>query len=153
MSGEIIIDLAGFLPARRMLDRLSRLQTSRLLEVLGSELESQTRRRLATEKTSPDGAPWAPWSKDYAEQRPNKGGLLELSGGLIDSIAYEVGEDAVTVGSNLVYALVHQEGTVVGPLREGQGRTPARPYLGVSDANLADLGELVLEFLAKEAAA
>lgn len=146
MSGEISVSLVGLLPARRVLDRLSRLETSRLLEVLGSELESQTRRRIAAEKTDPDGVPWAGWSEAYAEQRPPKGGLLELSGGLIDSIAYEVGQDAVTVGSNLVYALTHQEGN-------SELGVPARPYLGVSDENIADLGELVREFLAEEVAA
>jgi len=31
--------------------------------------------------------------------------------------------------------------------------TPARPYLGVSDENLVDLGALVIEFIAREIAA
>lgn len=48
-----------------------------LLEVLGSELESQTRRRLATEKTSPVRLPL---------QRT--GFLQPVSGGLIDSMVY-----------------------------------------------------------------
>lgn len=139
------VNLAGMLPAKRALDRLSRLQTSRLLDILGSELESQTRRRIREEKTDPDGVAWAPWSDDYKAYRSGKGGLLELSGDLGDSITYEVGQDAVTVGSNLVYALVHQEGD------EDMG-IPERPYLGVSDENIADLGELVLDFVAREAA-
>lgn len=143
---ELSVDIAGLLPAQRVLDRLSRLHTTRLLDVLGSELESQTRRRLSEEKTGPDGISWAPWSGDYAARRPNKGGLLELSGDLIDSIAYEVGDDAVTVGSSMLYALVHQDGD------EEMG-IPARPYLGVSDNNLEDLGELVLHFIERTARA
>lgn len=145
MSGDLIIDLAGLLPAKRALDRLSRLDTQRLLEILGSEAESQTRRRLSEEKTDPDGQPWKPWSKAYEARRPAKGGILDLDGELIDSIAYEVQDDAITLGSNLVYALVHQEGWKAKNI-------PARPYLGVSDENLEDLGELVIDFIARTAA-
>lgn len=146
MSGDLIIDLAGLLPAKRALDRLSRLDTQRLLEILGSEAESQTRRRLSEEKTDPTGRPWDKWSDDYGARRPAKGGILDLDGGLIDSIAFEVENDAITVGSNLVYALVHQEGWE-------EKNIPARPYLGVSADNLEDLGDLVIAFIAKAAAA
>lgn len=145
MSSDLIIDLAGLLPAKRALDRLSRLDTQRLLELLGSEAESQTRRRLSEGKTDPDGQPWKPWSKAYEARRPAKGGILDLDGELIDSIAYEVQDDAITLGSNLVYALVHQEGWKAKNI-------PARPYLGVSDENLEDLGELVIDFIARTAA-
>lgn len=145
MSGAIRVNLADMLPAKRMLDRLSRIQTARLLDILGSEAESQVRRRIRDEKTGPDGVAWAPWSKAYEEQRPNKGGILELGGDLGDSITYEVGNDAVEVGSNLIYALVHNEGFE-------EMHIPERRYLGISVENLSDLGELVIEFLAREAA-
>lgn len=144
MSG-LVFNLAGLLPARRALDRLSQLRTERLLDLLGSELESQTRRRLTEEKTAPDGSEWDEWSESYAARRPAKGGLLELEGNLVDSITYQVGHDAVTVGSNLIYAARQQDGD------EGDSGIPARPYLGVSADNLEDLGELVVKFLASEA--
>lgn len=140
---DLRINLADLLPVKRKLDRLSRMHTARLLDVLGSELESQTRRRIDEEKTGPDGAPWDPWTEAYAAARPNKGGLLELDGNLRDSITYEVGEDAVTVGSNLVYASVHNDG-------DDDMGIPERRYLGVSAENLEDLGGLVLAFIAQE---
>lgn len=143
MSGSVVVNLAGLLPMRRKLDRLSRLQTGRLMEILGSEMESQTRRRISDEKTSPDGEAWDEWTEAYEQRRPQKGGILELEGNLYDSIAYEVGDDAITIGSNMVYALVHQEG-------DADLGIPARPYLGVSAENLADLGELTIDFLARE---
>lgn len=146
----LVFNLAGLLPARRALDRLSQLRTERLLDVLGSELESQTRRRLTEEKTAPDGSEWDEWSESYAARRPAKGGLLELEGNLVDSITYQVGHDAVTVGSNLIYAARQQDGDE-GDGDEGDSGIPARPYLGVSADNLEDLGELVLGFLASEA--
>lgn len=144
MSGEFVIDLAGLLPAKRALDRLSRADTRKLLDVLGSEVESQTRRRITEEKTDPAGEPWKEWSEAYAARRPDRGGLLDLDGDLADSIAYIVGDDVVEVGSNLVYAHRHQVGD------EGEGGIPARPYLGISEENLSDLGDLVVVFLAKE---
>lgn len=141
---DVIIDLAGLLPARRALDRLSRARTERLLDILGSEAESQTRRRITEEKTDAAGEKWEGWSDDYAARRPSKGGLLELDGDLVDSITYIVGDDVIEVGSALVYAHRHQVGD------EGDDGIPARPYLGVSEENLADFGDLTIRFLEKE---
>lgn len=144
MSADLVVNLAGLLPVRRLLNRLSNLDVRQLLDVLGSEGESQTRRRIDEEKTSPDGEPWSDWSEAYAAARPAKGGLLELGGDLRDSLTYEVGDDAVTIGSNLVYAATHNEG-------DAARNIPERRYLGVSDDNLDDLGELTMDFLAREA--
>lgn len=143
MSGALVIDLRQLLPLRRRLMMLSQLRLQRLFDILGSEMESQTRRRLSSEKTDPDGERWHEWSEAYTAVRPRKGGLLDLDGGLVDSIAYETSSDAITVGSSLIYALVHQDGD------EEMG-IPARPYLGVSDDNLDDLGQLVIDFIAQE---
>jgi len=150
VSGDLLWNFAALRPLRRKLELLGGLDVRRLLDVLGSELENQTRRRISEEKTSPDGEPWQEWSDDYAARRPSKGGLLELRGDLLDSITYEVGNDAVTVGSKMLYAAIHQDGSVYGPLQKGQGRIPARPFLGVSTENLEDLGALTIEFIARE---
>lgn len=141
----LVIDTRRMLPLRRRIVRLSNMSLKRLLDALGAELESQTRRRLSDEKTDPEGRPWAEWSPDYAARRPKKGGILDLDGDLIDSIAFETTTDAVTIGSNLVYALVHQEG-------DEDRNIPQRAYLGVDDDNLDDLGDLVMAFIVKEAA-
>ncbi len=142
----LVVNLAGLAPVRRLLDRLSHLRVRHLLDVLGGEVESQTRRRISEEKVDPEGKAWPDWSVDYAARRPAKGGKLELSGHLRDSLTYEVGDAAVTVGSNLVYAAVHNEGD------DNMG-IPERRYLGVSAENLDDLGELTMDFLTREARA
>lgn len=143
MSGALVIDLRRMLPFRQRLRMLSSMRLGRLYQVLGSELESQTRRRIAEEKSAPDGENWDEWSEAYAARRPKRGGLLDLDGGLVESIAFEVTGDAIVVGSNLVYALVHQEGF-------DKKNIPARPYLGVSDENLEDLGQLVIDFIERQ---
>ena len=142
-AAEMEVSLAGLLPAKRMLDRLSRLDTQRLLTQVGGELEAQTRERLSETKTAPDGKPWKPWSRRYAARAKPNAKLLERTGKMIDSIAFEVGDDAVTVGANMVYAATHQC---------GRGNIPARPFLGVSDENVEDIGALVMKFITAEAA-
>lgn len=147
--------------AQRVLDRLSTIETRKVGEVIGAVLESQTRRRIADEKTSPDGQPWAAWSPAYAEasegaeqpgaKRDRKGrfssrslGLLLRTGGLLDSIAYTVTRDHVRIGSNLVHAGVHQEGT---------DKIPARPYLGAGPKHIAEIVDAIEDYLQKDIAA
>lgn len=111
------------------LGRLARAPLGDLLALLGGDLEASTRQRIAVEKTAPDGSAWPPWSAAYAARRPAKGGLLELDGQLIDSIEWELeGLAAVSVGSRMIYALVHQLG-------DDRRNIPERPYLGLSDAD------------------
>jgi phage virion morphogenesis protein len=111
---------------QQALGRLARAPVDDLLELLGADLETSTRQRIAVQKHAPDGSAWPPWSAAYAEQRPAKGGMLELDGQLIDSIEWELEGLTVSVGSRMVYALTHQLG-------DDRRNIPARPYLGLSD--------------------
>lgn len=109
-----------------------------LFAALGAEGESQTRRRIAEEKTAPDGTPWPEWSADYARTRHDGHSLLMGEGGLLDSIESIANAHRAEVGSNLVTAAIHQHGgDEVGiPI-------PARPYLGLSDDNLTDMQAVI----------
>ncbi|MFB1078141.1 phage virion morphogenesis protein, partial [Photobacterium damselae] len=52
---------------QQLLDRLSNPNHKpQLLDALGAVVESQTRRRIADEKESPDGQAWPDWSQAYA---------------------------------------------------------------------------------------
>lgn len=81
-----------------------------LLDALGGIVESQTRRRIADEKTSPDGSPWVEWSSAYAKTRHGNQSLLQGDGDLLDSIQYVVQRNQVRVGSPLAYAPTIQDG-------------------------------------------
>ncbi|PZE09284.1 hypothetical protein DMX10_31910, partial [Pseudomonas sp. 57B-090624] len=61
------MDLAQDPRVARYLDRLAQFNVEPLLEGLGAEVESQTRRRIQSDKTSPSGEPWQGWSEAYAE--------------------------------------------------------------------------------------
>lgn len=133
---------SGFGRASRQVGNLAALPRTLVLDGLGQLGEMQTKRRIATEKTSPDGTPW----------RPNRAGtsILVQQGFLRDSIHHAVeGSSSVRWGSPLVYAGIHQAGGTILPtngrflvFRMGD-RTifaasvtiPARPYLGISAAN------------------
>ncbi|EGQ7799293.1 phage virion morphogenesis protein [Vibrio parahaemolyticus] len=81
-----------------------------LLDVMGALVESQTRRRIADEKTAPDGSPWPDWSPEYKKTRHGNQSLLQGGGDLLDSITYVVQRNQVRIGSPLPYSGVHQDG-------------------------------------------
>ena len=132
----IAIEVTGLQALQQKLNQLGAVisATGPLLASMGAEAESQTRRRITDEKTAPDGTPWDPWSRDYAASRHGGNSLLEGEGDLVDSIGFEVNGGQVEIGTNLVYGAIHQLGG-----KDVNIHIPARPYLGVSAENEADL--------------
>lgn len=143
MSVSLQVDLSGVERLAKRLERLRHLDTRGLLDEIGAAVESQTRRRIAEEKESPEGQPWQAWSERYRLTRRGDKSLLMDEGELHDSITYALGlgGDFAEVGSNRVDAAIHQFGGQAG--RRGSATIPARPYLGLSEGNLDDLARLV----------
>jgi phage virion morphogenesis protein len=98
---------------------------------IGETLVASTLERFET-STAPDGTPWQPSHR--AEKEDGK--TLVDTGRLRGSIGYEVGPDSVSVGSNLVYARIHQLGGKAG--RGHSVTLPPRPYLGISGADIQE---------------
>ena len=119
-----------------------------LMESLATGLESQTRRRITDEKRAPDGSPWESWSKKYAKTRHGNQSLLQAEGHFLDSIVSEHSADHSLAGSNLIQAAIHQEGGT-SDMPPGPAAVPARAYLGISDANEAELQAVVDDWLAQ----
>ena len=155
MSG-VQIDIVGLDAIIAKRSRLPSLARVRVLEAGGAMIESQTRRRIMTEKTSPDGAAW----------KANRAGtsILKRAGHLLASIHYRVMGNGVRIGSGLVYAAIHQFGGTITPKNASklvfkgldgalvfasQVTIPARPYLGVSAANRAELEPVLLTALGR----
>lgn len=149
MSIGITIDTGSLEALDARIRKLAHFELTTLLEGIGAELESQTRRRIEEEKTGPDGTPWKDWSESYASKKHGRRGhephqgelreadghsLLRLNGDLLDSIAFEVDlwVHEVIWGSNLIYAAPNQA---------------TRPFLGISDSNRDDLQRIVDDFL------
>lgn len=157
MSIGLQFDLSSVARLQERIARLANPDRKDLLEQLASRVESQTRRRISEEEESPDGQPWQAWTASYAATRSGGASLLQgaskgkdkgIGGGLIDSITYEIKGDEALIGSNLEYAAIHQYGGTPG-MKPGPAGIPARPYLGYSPENLADLEEIADRWLDK----
>lgn len=151
---QIIED--GMADAMAKISALIDLDRHELMDSLGRLVQRQTRRRIETEKTAPDGSDW----------KPNRAGssILYASHTLAQSIDYITTQTEVHVGSPLVYAAIHQFGGVIkaknakalrwfAPGGNGQPSfaqsvtIPARPYLGMSADNIEEAEEVVTGFI------
>lgn len=143
-----------------------------LLHSLGAVVESQTRRRIADEKTSPGGEPWAPWSESYAKTRHGNQSLLQGDGDLLDSIQFYVSGNKVYIGTPLIHGGVHQNGfdgavqvsAHTRLITQAFGKAlkypvyqsvkaftrmmsiPQREYLGLSDDNQSEIYTVIGDF-------
>ncbi|QQQ17750.1 phage virion morphogenesis protein [Brevundimonas vitis] len=147
MSGAYVTqDLEGLAP---MLARLNGLGDARRLGEglanIGGLIESQTRERFDIRET-PDGDPWAPWSKAYGETRKKGQTLLVASGAYRDSYAWDLTGDELRVGSNMVQAaLLNFGGTE--DMAPGPAAVPARQHLGLSADNIAQIEEAMGDWI------
>jgi phage virion morphogenesis protein len=137
---------------------------AQLLHDIGAEMVSQTQKRFDTQK-DPAGNTWkelAQKTQDYyREQGLGGGSLLVQSGYLRDSITSRVSNSwSVMVGATMVYAAIHQWGGEIVPKTAaalfvpGYGKLkkvniPARPYLGVSSRDAADIAAIAQKFVAR----
>lgn len=130
---------------------------------IGKELAETTRLRFRNQ-AGPDGKPWAALKPGtLARRRKGKGtggakALLD-TGRLRGSITYRAGEGWVEVGTNTIYASTHQFGakrgaygsfSIVKTRRVIQipwGDVPARPFLGLSQADRQAVLDIVRESL------
>lgn len=119
--------------------------TRPLMRAIGAGIRDTTQERFDRAE-DPDGHPWKGWSPAYAAVTKSSG-LLRASamrGGLMGSIVFAATAHEVRIGSNKVYAAIHQFGgtivpkqakTLVFPLGKKlvfakKVTIPARPYLG-----------------------
>jgi phage virion morphogenesis protein len=139
-------DLSGVAMLQRRVEAIGKFERRRLLDEIGATVESQTRRRIEDDKADPEGKAWPAWSDRYAKNRHGNQSLLESKGMLIGSLGYAVAlaGDQVEVGSNLIYAATHQFG-------DPKRNIPARPYLGLSGEDEAELEEVIDNFLRRVA--
>jgi len=140
---------------RRMAERGG--DFSGALDEIGASLVSSTVQRFR-QGVSPSGEPWKPSRRAEREG----GRTLVDSGRLRDSITHEVSGNSVSVGTNVVYAAIHQLGGTIraknakglaiptpsgGVVFRQRVRIPARPFLGVSEADREEIAEISIDHL------
>lgn len=107
-----------------------------MLKEIGASLLTSTQRRFEDEQ-GPDGTPWP------STQRG--GHILRESGRLYQSLTYAVGAGQVEVGTNTVYARIHQLGG-----RAGRGRKVTikpRPFLGLDTEDRREVMDIVNDYI------
>lgn len=146
-----------------------------MLKLIGETLVDSTKQRFAASR-APDGSRWAPntdttmarylgrfsgsrtktgkVSAAGARRAAGKKPLIGESRALGTTIDYRVEGDTLYVGSPMEYAGTQQFGAKrgqYGRTRRGGpipwGDIPARPFLGVSDADRAEVLEILREHL------
>lgn len=117
-----------------------------LMKGLGEEIVEQSRSRILETQQDPEGNQWQDYAASTLRGLKAKGlesvvSLLHRSGMLQSSIKVQRKSSwDVLVGSVMEYAAVHQWGYKPRNI-------PARPYLGLSTDDIADLTELAALFL------
>lgn len=138
-----------------------------LMDAIGRVLVNGARERIAVSNVDPDGVAWPEslrvreGGKKDAEGRVTESGgkTLYASGELLASIVSLPEPRRVTIGSNLIYAGIHQAGGTIraktaGGLHftlangedvvVGSVDIPRRSYLGISEDEAADIGDLTV---------
>ncbi len=143
---------------RAMSGAVGRLANRRsLMASIGDALVSGTSKRFEKGE-APDGTAWEP-----SRRAQEAGGqTLVDTAALMKSIDYAATTDTVMVGTNLPYARIHQEGGTIRPKNKKSLRfktpggkvifakqvdIPARPYLGVSKADMDEVRATMADFL------
>ena len=130
MAGQgssVVVDIAAHDGAlARLAEVLS--DPGDIMDRIGRYLVASTHRRFERER-APDGTPWLKSARAIAEGNRT----LTDTGRLRGSIAHVFtdGGRGVEVGTNVVYAAIHQWGGRAG--RGRRAKIPARPYLGVDE--------------------
>lgn len=134
------------------LHRLLRIRWTEMHQEMGHALRNLALDRFKAGQ-GPDGEPWQPSGrvvfKNFVRYlhggRESKAKTLIETGRLRNSIHVAATADGVEVGTDVVYAAIHQFGGETGR-RSGRFVMPARPFLGVTpEGELADEDRSVVE--------
>ena len=128
------------------------------MDEIGSYMENSTKARFQS-GVGPDGQAW----KISARAEAEGGQTLVHKTHLRDSIQYIASADEVEIGTNLIYAAIHQFGGVIRPKNAkklkfkgvkgwavvDQVVMPERPFIGASEEDEAELAHIILRDFAQ----
>lgn len=155
---RIEIDRVDLARVNALVSGLSDFDAGELVAEIVQLGENQTRKRIEAGGPAPDGTPW----------KPNYAGtpiLFQTGKHLRDSVASHASGDKGEWGAAWEYAHVHQEGMVITPKNGAALKfwfqsggfvefvvakkvtIPARPFVGVSEADAREIEALVTDFL------
>ena len=104
------------------------------LQDLGEYFIASTKERFATQ-TAPDGTAWRDNAAVTALRKGHSKPLIGESGRLKNELHYRTDAHSVSWGSSLAYAGMQQHGGLKAAYPHLWGDIPARPFLGISEAD------------------
>jgi len=149
MAGIFDIKVVGLAPVDGMMVQLANFGGSKmsLLRALGVLIQKQHTRRVLSEKTSPDGATWAPLKASTVERKGNANILVE-SGRMAHAWSLAFGADSVRMRNTATSS--RSKGVKYLPFHQfGTRNMAARPMLGLSAANEREIHEVVNAWVAR----
>lgn len=153
MRAGIQVDYSDLTIAINKLDPILEFEPDELMSAVGALGETQTRRRITSEKSAPDGRAW--------QQNAEGTSILQQTGGnLLDSVAHTFSSSEAVWGAAWEFAHVHQDGMTIHAKNADRmvfkigGRTvaaasvtiPARPFIGLSSENKSEIDDLLTDF-------
>lgn len=158
MADAVSLKFEGDDSLIRALGRLSDPAKKKdLLEQIGARGVFQTQQRFLDQK-GPDGQPW----KKSLRAIEQSGETLRHKNRLFSSFTFAATDSVVEWGTNVIYAGIHHFGGVIKPkskkalaFKGSNGRLnivkqvtmPARPFLGLNDADRTDITEIVDDWM------
>lgn len=154
----------------RIAERFSPAGMAPVMQEIGETLAESTQRRFST-STGPDGKRWAPLAKStvlarlakisgaYAKKSgklSSKGGVAVMgmkplveTGMLQGTIRYQLidGGAGVEIGTNRIYDKKGDVNPAVHQFGSRNGKIPARPFLGLSADDKAEVLDILERFL------
>lgn len=118
-----------------------------LFEAIGEILKISTDERF-DKQAAPDGTPWETLSRGYQAYKRRRGfdeRILHKRGELRNTLRAQATDYSVAFGSDRKYAAIHQFGGRFRAFGKYPARMPARPYLGLSDADVQEIQEQIRE--------
>lgn len=129
-----------------------------LFDAIGASLVVSTQKRFEDE-ADPDGNPWP----DSLRKMLGGGRTLTDTSALVQSITHEATEGSVAVGTNVIYAAIHQVGGTIraktskglrfrspgngGWVRKSEVEMPRRAFLGLDADDEAEIRALCADWL------
>lgn len=114
------------------------------MQIIGATVESSVVKNFQA-GGRPDG--WTPLSPVTLAKK--KGGSILIgkghAGGLMGSISYQASDDYVIVGTNKVYAAIHQFGGMAG--RGRKVKIPKREFLLVQDEDWDEIRDELADYI------
>ncbi len=143
----------------KAMNNLKNIDKKRLSQSVGEVLRESTLERFQNEE-APDGKKWKK-SLRATGQNGSVGKTLAKSGALKSSLRIQATSSGVALGTNLIYASIHQTGGEIKAkskrglrfkigdrfVRVNKVIIPARPYLGVSDEDSKEVTATVNNFM------